>query len=160
MTKSIMRKKYTTFSIMILFFATALILSGCRQETGTPLATTTASPAAEETEALNPAENQYPSTPEEVIRAFVISFPVDKITSVQYLSPSYVKNLDTESVARLLPEEGDITGFIIESGASSAESASSEILTNIAFKDSSAQILFKLEIVDGRWAISQITQTD
>jgi hypothetical protein len=98
----------------------------------------------------------YPSTPEEVIKAFLIAYPSDQVYAVQYLSPSYVKKLDENSVSKLLPESGEVTGFIIESGSTSAESEKSEILANVAFKDSSSEILFSLEIVDGRWAISQI----
>lgn len=101
-------------------------------------------------------ENQYPSTPEEVIRAFLISYPTDPIYAVQYLSPSFVSSLTAASATKLLPASGDISGFIIEKGDTSAESEKSEILTNIAFQSMSSEVQFNLEIVDGRWVISQI----
>ncbi len=101
-------------------------------------------------------ENHYPSTPEEVIKAFLISYPTDPIFAVQYLSPSLVSNLDADSASKLLPASGDISGFIIVKGDTSAESEKSEILTNIAFQSMSSEIQFNLEIVDGRWVINQI----
>lgn len=103
-------------------------------------------------------ETVYPSTPEEVIRNFLIAYPTDQIYAIQYLSPSFVKDLDSDSVARLLPDEGQIMGYIIESGSTSAEAQRSEILTKVAFQNSSFGLLFRLEIVDGRWAISTIEQ--
>jgi hypothetical protein len=60
-----------------------------------------------------------------------------------------VKDLDVDSVSKLLPGTGEIKGFIIESGASSAEAERSEILASIAFEDRSPQVVFHLEIVDG-----------
>jgi len=101
-------------------------------------------------------DNQYPSTPEEVIRAFLIAYPSDQINAVQYLSPSYVSTLNEVSASKLLPATGEISGFIIEKGDSSAESEKSEILTNVAFANTSSEIQFNLEIVDGRWVINQI----
>ena len=100
----------------------------------------------------------YPSTPEEVIKDFLIAYPVDQVYAIQYLSPSYVKILDAETASTLLPNQGDVLGFIIESGSTSAETQSSQILTNVAFQNASFKILFNLEIVEGRWAISQIEQ--
>ncbi len=102
------------------------------------------------------AKNLYPSSPEEVVQAFVSTYPADQIYAVQYLSPAYVKNLDAQSVANLLPDSGEVTGFIIESGSTSVEGEKSEILASVAFESTSSEILFNLEIVDGRWAISQI----
>lgn len=102
-------------------------------------------------------EHQYPSTPEEVIKAFLISYPTDQIYAIQFLSPSYVSTLDAASASKLLPATGDISGFIIEKGDTSAESEKSEILTNIAFESMSSEVLFNLEIVDGRWVINKIS---
>lgn len=101
-------------------------------------------------------DNQYPSTPEEVIKAFLIAYPTDPIYAVQYLSPSLVSKLDASSASKLLPASGEIAGFIIEKGDTSAESEKSEILTNIAFQSMSSEVQFNLEIVDGRWVIDQI----
>lgn len=101
-------------------------------------------------------ENQYPSTPEEVIKAFLISYPTDNVFAVQYLSPAYVSTLDADSASKLLPATGDISGFIIEKGDTSAESEKSEILTNIAFQNMSSEVQFNLIIVDGRWVIDKI----
>jgi len=117
----------------------------------------TATPTVQQAEGVQ-TSTSYPSTPEDVIQSFLMSYPVDPVYAVQFLSPSLVKDLDADSVARLLPGSGDIKGFIIESGASSAEAEKSEILTNIAFDDLSAQVMFTLEIVDGRWVINKITQ--
>jgi hypothetical protein len=102
------------------------------------------------------AIDQYPSTPEEVIRAFLISYPMDQINSIQYLSPTFLSTLDAASISGLLPASGDITGFIIEKGVTSTELKASEILANIAFESMSSQVQFNLEIVDGRWVINQI----
>lgn len=102
------------------------------------------------------SDNKYPSTPEEVIRSFLIAYPTDPVYAVQYLSPSLVSKLDASSVSKLLPASGEIAGFIIEKGDTSAESEKSEILTNIAFQSMSSEVQFNLEIVDGRWVIDQI----
>lgn len=98
----------------------------------------------------------YPSTPEEVIKGFLISYPLDQVYAIQYLSPSFVKNLNAETASKLLPDQGDVLGFIIESGSTSAETQNSQILTNVAFQNASYKILFTLEIVEGRWAINHI----
>jgi hypothetical protein len=101
-------------------------------------------------------ENQYPPSPEEVIKAFLIAYPTDPVFSVQYLSPTLVSSLDADSASKLLPASGDISGFIIEKGDTSAEMEKSEILTNIAFQSISSEVQFNLEIVEGRWVINQI----
>jgi hypothetical protein len=101
-------------------------------------------------------DNQYPSTPEEVIRAFLIAYPSDPIYAVQYLSPSFVSKLDAASASKLLPASGEISGFIIVKGDTSAETEESEILTNIAFQSTSSEVQFSLVIADGRWVINQI----
>jgi hypothetical protein len=101
-------------------------------------------------------DNQYPSTPEEVIRAFLIAYPTDPIYAVQFLSPTLVSTLDAASATKLLPASGEISGFIIVKGDTSAESEKSEILTNIAFQSTSSEVQFNLNIVDGRWVINQI----
>lgn len=101
-------------------------------------------------------DNHYPSTPEEVIRAFLIVYPSDPVYAVQYLSPTLVSKLDAASASKLLPASGEISGFIIVKGDTSAESEKSEILTNIAFQNTSSEVQFNLEIVDGRWVINQI----
>lgn len=100
--------------------------------------------------------NEYPSTPEEVIKAFIITYPTNPISAILYLSPSYVSKLNAASASNLLPASGDVTGFIIEKGTISAESEQSEIIANIAFENMSSQVQFNLVIVDGRWVINQI----
>lgn len=131
------------------------MLAGCQSKV-IPLETLVAATSTLEATDAAVMENQYPSSPEEVIRAFLITYPSNQVYAVQYLSPSYVKDLDSASVAKLLPETGEITGFIIEQGSASAESEKSEILAKVAFQNSSNEILFSLEIVDGRWSISNI----
>ncbi len=136
---------------------TSCQLKNTQQEsliTNTPAISLEASSVVLETPVV--VENQYPSTPEEVIRAFLISYPTDPVFAVQYLSPSYVSKLDSVSVSKLLPATGDISGFIIEKGDTSAELEKSEILTNIAFQSKSSEVQFNLEIVDSRWVINQI----
>jgi len=143
-------------TINALFLLLGLILLASCQLKNTPQESlVTSSPAAHE---VTPTvlENQYPSTPEEVIRAFLIAYPSDQIYAVQYLSPSLVSQLDAASASKLLPASGEISGFIIEKGDTSAESEKSEILTNIAFQSMSSEVLFNLEIVDGRWVINKI----
>lgn len=131
------------------------MLTSCRLENTPQESLIINTPETEHT-ATKVVENQYPSTPEEVIRAFLISYPTDPIYAVQYLSPSFVSSLTAASATKLLPASGDISGFIIEKGDTSAESEKSEILTNIAFQSMSSEVQFNLEIVDGRWVISQI----
>lgn len=142
----------TLLLLLGLFLLTACQLKNTPQETqvvDTPaIQIQTASPTAE--------KNEYPSTPEEVIRAFLIAYPSDQVYAIQFLSPSFVSTLNATSAAKLLPASGDITGFIIEKGSTSAEAEQSEILTNIAFENMSSQVQFNLEIVDGRWVIYQI----
>lgn len=152
-----MRATHTKQYLSSFFFLILILLTGCQPVNSvlenTPSATATL-------QALTPtvAELLYPSTPEEVIRAFLITYPVDQVYAIQYLSPNYVKDLDADSVSKLLPGTGEIIGFIIESGSSSSESEESEILVNIAFQDLSSEITFSLEIVDGRWVIRNIQQ--
>ena len=148
-------KKLQRKFIIALFFG-LILLTGCQPVNTMLTSTVSETPTAQFFSTPTAGEQLYPSTPEEVIRAFLISYPVDQIFAIQYLSPEYVKNLDSESVSHLLPSTGEITGFIIEEGSSSAEIEKSEILANVAFHDLSSKILFSLEIVDGRWAISQI----
>jgi hypothetical protein len=150
-----MKNYYYLFVKTVLFFGLVL-MTGCQPVITLPEGTTLPTSPAEDV-TLIATDNMYPSSPEEVIRSFLIAYPLDQIYAVQYLSPSYVQKLDAGSVAKLLPASGEITGFIIENGATSSESEKSEILTNIAFNDSSYDILFNLEIVDGRWAISNIS---
>jgi hypothetical protein len=132
-----------------------ILLSSCQLK-NTPQESLITNTPAMQIATPSVTENQYPSTPEEVIRAFLISYPTDQIYAVQYLSPSYVSKLDANSVSKLLPASGDISGFIIEKGDTSAESEKSEILTNIAFQSMSSEVQFNLIIVEGRWVIDQI----
>ena len=148
-----MQKTITTlFSLFII-----LLLTGCKPvssikvPSSEPAMTTAATPNLSSTMV-------YPSTPEEVIKSFISTYPIDQVYAIQYLSPTYVKNLDADTASKLLPNQGDVMGFIIESGSTSAESLSSQILTNVAFQNASFKILFSLEIVEGRWAISHIEQ--
>ena len=136
-----------------------ILLAGCQLQTATQTVEATEAPTVQQDgETPVVTENMYPSSPEEVIRAFLQTYPVDSVNAVQYLSPSLVKDLDVDSVAKLLPGSGDINGFIIESGSSSAEDEKSEILASIAFADVSTEVLFNLEIDDGRWVISKISE--
>jgi hypothetical protein len=143
--------------ITALFILSSLtLLTGCQPVNTILPSPVPVTPTVQFVTTPTNAEQLYPSTPEEVIRAFLIAYPIDQIYAVQYLSPAYVEKLDAESVSHLLPATGEISGFIIEEGSSSAELEKSEILANVAFNDLSSRILFSLEIVDGRWAISQI----
>jgi hypothetical protein len=138
---------------MGLFLLAACQLENPQQEsvvTNTPTLSTMV-------ETPNMMINDYPSTPEEVIRAFIITYPTDPLSAILYLSPSYVSKLDAASASNLLPATGDVTGFIIEKGSVSAESELSQILANIAFENMSSLVQFDLEIVDGRWVINKIT---
>lgn len=148
-------KNNKPFITLVLVFA-LLLISGCRMSVTKQSESITDTPAVEPV-TPTAGENSYPSTPEEVIRAFLITYPTNPIYAVQYLSPGYVRDMDEDSVSKLLPESGDVTGFIIERGSTSSESEKSEIVASIAFQDSSSQVLFRLEIVDGRWVISEIT---
>jgi len=138
--------------LLNLFLLWGFLLAACQPVQTPKEVVNTLTPAIQ---ALSPTveQNLYPSTPEEVIRAFLISYPLDQVYALQYLSPFYVKELDAVTVMELLPSKSEVTGFIIQSGSSSAESERSEILTDVAFSDQSSQIQFNLEIVDGRWVI-------
>lgn len=150
--KNLQRRQY---SITLFLLLGLILLSSCQLKNTPQESLTTNTPAAQPA-TLSVSENQYPATPEEVIKAFLISYPTDQVFAVQYLSPSYVSNLDADSASKLLPAPGDISGFIIEKGDTSAESEKSEILTNIAFQNMSSEVLFNLIIVDGRWVIDKI----
>lgn len=152
-----MTKQHHNFTAFSLFLMLILLMTGCQPVIGyQPTAVTETSTA--QAVVSTATENMYPSTPEEVIRSFLIAYPLDQIYAVQFLSPSFVQLLDAESVSRLLPNSGEFTGFIIESGSTSAESEKSKILTNVAYDNTTMEILFTLEIVDGRWVIKSITQ--
>ena len=142
--------------IALLFVFILPLLSGCRMSITKATEEIITNTPAVETLTPTAGENAYPSTPEEVIRAFLITYPTNQIYAIQYLSPNFVQTLDEESASKLLPESGDVTGFIIESGATSAESEKSEIVANIAFQNTSSQVLFRLEIIEGRWVINEI----
>jgi hypothetical protein len=130
-------------------------LTACQQNT-TPQESVVTNTPEIQTATSTMIANHYPSTPEEVIRAFLIVYPSDPVYAVQYLSPTLVSKLDAASASKLLPASGEISGFIIVKGDTSAESEKSEILTNIAFQNTSNEVQFSLEIVDGRWVINQI----
>jgi hypothetical protein len=131
------------------------LLTGCQMKNSPQESSVINTPIVEAV-STTVLDNQYPSTPEEVIKAFLIAYPTDQVYAVQYLSPAFVSTLDATTASKLLPAPGDISGFIIEKGDTSAESEKSEILTNIAFQNSSSEVQFNLEIVDGRWVINQI----
>jgi hypothetical protein len=150
-----MKKTFTTL-IEITLLIGLVLMTGCQPVIKLVNTAVISTPTAQIV-TQSATDNSYPSSPEEVIRAFLLSYPVDKIYAVQYLSPAYVSSLDEQSVLKLMPYSGEITGFIIESGSTSAESEKSQILTNVAFQDNSSEILFDLIIVDGRWSINKIT---
>ena len=153
---NILKNKYQRYFINGLILLLGLfILTACQLNNTPQESVVTNSP---EILSATPVatDNQYPSTPEEVIRAFLIAYPSDPVYAVQYISPSLVKTLDASSASKLLPFSGEINGFIIIKGDTSAEGETSEILTNIAFQSSSSEIQFNLEISDGRWVINQI----
>ena len=153
--KKINLKRIITFTCL----CGMVLLVGCQLQTATQTVEATEAPTVQQDgETVAVTENMYPSSPEEVIRAFLQTYPVDSVNAVQYLSPSLVKDLDVDSVAKLLPGSGDINGFIIESGSSSAEDEKSEIRASIAFADVSTEVVFNLEIDDGRWVISKISE--
>ena len=104
-----------------------------------------------------PQSQDYPATPEEVIRAFLIVYPSTPVNGIQYLSPGLVQNLDEVSATELLPQPGEIHGFIIEEGSASPGSEQSQILTSIAYLDKSYKVRFFLVIQDGRWCINNIS---
>lgn len=154
--KNIYLKRVITFTCL----CGMILLAGCQLQTATQTVEATEASTVQQDGETTAAvtENMYPSSPEEVIRAFLQTYPVDSVNAVQYLSPSLVKDLDVDSVAKLLPGSGDINGFIIESGSSSAEDEKSEIRASIAFADISTEVVFNLEIDDGRWVISKISE--
>jgi hypothetical protein len=149
----IIRRRF--FVITFFLLLGILMLVGCQLK-NTPQESSVINTPVVQPASTTALDNQYPSTPEEVIRAFLIAYPTDQVYAVQYLSPSYVSKLDAATASKLLPASGDITGFIIEKGDTSAESEKSEILTNIAFQNTSNEVQFNLEIDDGRWVINQI----
>lgn len=155
-----MRKKLQLKIITMTLLLGMIFLAGCERSSATvvpvsPVETSESTPQSTEAVAES-LESSYPSSPEEVIEAFLVTYPVDTVYSIQFLSPGLVKDLDVESVSKLLPGKGEIKGFIIESGSTSAEAERSEILASIAFEDKEAQVVFHLEIVDGRWVIEKI----
>jgi hypothetical protein len=143
------------FHVTLFLLLGLILLSSCRLK-NTPQESLLINTPVVQPATTSVTENQYPSTPEEVIKAFLISYPTDQVFAVQYLSPAYVSTLDAESASKLLPASGDISGFIIEKGDTSSESEKSEILTNIAFQNMSSEVQFNLIIVDGRWVIDKI----
>lgn len=148
--------KFHRRDLFKLFLLWGFLLAACQPVQTPKEIVVTQAPGLQE---LNPTveQNLYPSTPEEVIRAFLISYPLDQVYSLQFLSPFYVKELDAVTVMELLPSTSEVTGFIIQSGSTSAESERSDILADVAFSDQSSQIQFTLEIVDGRWVIRKIS---
>jgi hypothetical protein len=143
------------FNTLFILLLGLLLLTSCQVNNPQQESLATNTPGVQP-DITTAVENQYPSTPEEVIRAFLIAYPSDNIYAVQFLSPTFVSTLDDVSASKLLPGSGEITGFIIEKGDTSAEGEYSEILPNVAFETTSREIQFNLEIVDGRWVISQI----
>ncbi len=103
-----------------------------------------------------PQSQDYPATPEEVIRAFLIVYPSTPVNGIQYLSPDLVQTLDEKTATELLPQPGEIHGFIIEEGSVNPGSEQSQILTNLAYPDLSYRVRFFLVIQDGRWCIENI----
>ncbi|MHB8087745.1 MAG: hypothetical protein ACYDH2_05790 [Anaerolineaceae bacterium] len=152
--KNIYQRNFINAFILLLGF---LALTSCQLK-NTPQESVVTNTPEIQTIPTTGIETQYPSTPEEVIRAFLIAYPSDPAYAVQYLSPSLVSKLDVASASKLLPASGEISGFIIVKGDTSAESEKSEILTNIAFQNTSSEIQFNLEIVDERWVIDQIIE--
>lgn len=108
-------------------------------------------------ETLSPQIQGYPATPEEVIRAFLIVYPSTPVDAIQYLSPSLVQNLDEKSATELLPQEGEIHGFIIEEGSVSPETEQSQVLTSLAYPEQNYRVRFLLIIQDGHWFIENIS---
>lgn len=156
-----MRKPRQLRIITLTLVLGVFLLAACERSSATvvpvvPTGGTTETASQPTADVAENTLNAYPSSPEEVIEAFLVSYPVDTVYSIQFLSPGLVKDLDVESVSKLLPGTGEIKGFIIESGSTSAEAERSEILASIAFEDRSTQVVFHLEIVDGRWVIEKI----
>lgn len=104
-----------------------------------------------------PQGQEYPATPEEVIRAFLIVYPSTPENGIQYLSPAYVQTLNEKTATELLPQPGEIHGFIIEEGAVSPGTEQSQVLTSIAYTDQSYRVRFFLVIQDGHWCIENIS---
>lgn len=152
-------KQQHNFTIAFILLLGLILLTACQLENPPQENVVTVTPTLS-MQVDTPAviNNDYPSTPEEVIRAFIITYPTNPISAILYLSPSYVSKLDAASASNLLPASGDVTGFIIEKGTISAESEQSEIIANIAFENMSSQVQFNLIIVDGRWVINEITE--
>jgi len=153
---TILKNQYQRYFILSLFLLLGLFsLTSCQMK-NTPQESVITDPTATQLVVPTLIVDEYPSTPEEVIRAFLIAYPMDQLNSIQYLSPSYLSTLDAASISNLLPASGDITGFIIEKGVTSTELGASEILANVAFESMSSEVQFNLGFIDGRWVINQI----
>jgi hypothetical protein len=139
----------------IILLCVVLLVSSCK--TAPPQENDSNQPVFTSTTAPEVYVRTYPSTPEGVVGEFLKIYPGTPENGIQYLSPEFVLKLNETSALTLLPEQKEVSGYIIKQGSSSAESAKSEIIMDISYDQAIYSIKFFLVIEDGRWVITGIS---
>lgn len=132
-----------------------LLLAGCGfqkdpQEFNSTITT------SESTPTILP-DGDYPANPEGVVHAFMVLFPQDPGSAIQYLSPQLVAGLDENTLLNLLQIPGTVDGYMMLEGSGSAAAEYSQIKIAISSNQQTYLRLFDLTIQNGLWQINNIS---
>ena len=141
---------------LVIVAGLVILVSGCAKNDS--LVDKVSIPQAPEGMSLTPATLEYPGTPEDVVMAFLNTYPINPTLAIKFLAPKYVQSLDENSALALLPVEGMFDGFVIENGNTSAEDGKSMILAQMIYGKTEFRLIFLLIIEGGYWQIEAILQ--
>lgn len=157
-----MIKKYLPYIILpVLFVFLAGVIVACTYERGPmKLPTVTISPVQPANQQPQPAnddqKNLYPTTPEAVVQAFLLSLQADPASSINYLSAALRSNLPAEGPTALLAVSGEITGVAIQSGAVSLEPAAAQVDVGLQVAETIVTRRFNMLQEKEHWVITSI----
>ncbi|MCE1253239.1 MAG: hypothetical protein LWX83_06770 [Anaerolineae bacterium] len=157
-----MKKKFLLYFLVILIVGLIALMTlvACSYERGpmkitlTPL-TPSATSDAQKGAVVND-QMAYPTTPEALVQAFMLSLQANPDLSSRYLSKTLRLALPVGGPAELLSVSGVIEGVAIQSGAASLEPPEALVDVGLQVNGTINQRRFHLVKEDDRWSIEQI----
>jgi len=122
---------------------TAAVTPPAAQPTGQPAAAGGATPA--------------PADPSAVVQSFLVAYPDDTAGMLSCLSSSLRAALPAGGPGMLLQVEGDVNGFVVQSGSEVPDPPQAVVLVDMVAGGSRLSRTFNLVKEKDRWLINSIT---
>lgn len=100
------------------------------------------------------SQADYPSTPEDVVTAFLSAYRDNPDDMITYLSSSLIAGLPVSGTAGAVQLSGSLDGFTIQAGSASADPVYAVVQVLVRMNGADTVRIFQLIQEDGQWKIS------